>query len=113
MQIAMYDLAGFIHYGYFCSASSSPLILRGAPDYNIDNVSELTRQALQVTARKRLAQGPYLTTRVGFEPATLRRQGTETTTDPQFQCNSIIFELHMKMNSHSNIFNKLRDKRKQ
>ena len=31
-----------IHSGYFCSASSSPLLLGGAPDYGIDTVSELT-----------------------------------------------------------------------
>ena len=32
----------FIHSEYFYSASSSPLLLRGAPDYSIDTVSELT-----------------------------------------------------------------------
>jgi len=31
----------FVHYGYFCSTSSSPLLLRGVPDYSIDIVSEL------------------------------------------------------------------------
>jgi len=35
----------FIHSGYFYGASSSPLLLRGAPDYSIDTVSELTRQS--------------------------------------------------------------------
>jgi len=30
---------------YFYSASSSPLLLRGAPDYSIDTVSELTSQS--------------------------------------------------------------------
>ena len=34
----------FIHSGYFYSASSSSLLLRGAPDYSIDTVSELTRR---------------------------------------------------------------------
>jgi len=29
----------FIHSCYFYIASSSPLLLRGAPDYNIDAVS--------------------------------------------------------------------------
>ena len=32
----------FIHSGYFYSASSSPLPFRGAPDYNIATVSDLT-----------------------------------------------------------------------
>ena len=36
----------FIHSGYFYSASSSPLLLRGAPDYSIDSVLELTRQSI-------------------------------------------------------------------
>ena len=34
----------FLHSGYFYSASSSPLLLRGDPDYDIDTVSELTRR---------------------------------------------------------------------
>ena len=29
-----------------------------------------------------LAQGPYVVARVGFEPATLRTQSTELTTEP-------------------------------
>jgi len=29
-----------------------------------------------------LAQGPYVAAGVGFEPATLRTQGTELTTEP-------------------------------
>jgi len=32
----------FIDSGYFYSASSSPLLLRGVIDYSIDTVSELT-----------------------------------------------------------------------
>src|SRR6218665_2886156 len=32
----------FIHSGYFCCASSSPLLFRGAPDYSSDTMSELT-----------------------------------------------------------------------
>ena len=42
----------------------------------------LTREALQATVSEGLAQGPYVTTRVGFEPATLRTQGTELITEP-------------------------------
>ena len=29
----------FIRSGYFCGASSSPLLLRGAPNYSIDTMS--------------------------------------------------------------------------
>ena len=35
----------FIHSRYFYSASSSPLLLRGAPDYSIYTMSELTRRS--------------------------------------------------------------------
>jgi len=35
----------FIHSGYFYSASSRPLLLRGAPDYSINTVLELTRRS--------------------------------------------------------------------
>jgi len=34
-----------IHSRYLYRASSSPLLLRGAPDYSIDTVSELTRRS--------------------------------------------------------------------
>jgi len=33
------------YFGYFYSASSSPLLLRGAPVYSIDTVSELAHQS--------------------------------------------------------------------
>jgi len=35
-------VASDIHSGYFYSTSSGPLLLRGAPDYCIDTVWELT-----------------------------------------------------------------------
>src|SRR6218665_1047172 len=38
-------LHSFIHSGYFCNASSSQLLLRGAPNYSIYTASELTRQS--------------------------------------------------------------------
>jgi len=37
-----------IHSGYFNSAYSSPLLLRGVPDYSIDIVSELKRPSATV-----------------------------------------------------------------
>src|SRR6218665_1626495 len=78
----------FIHSlmccGYFYSASSSPLLLRGIPDYSNDTVSELTRRsAAGKTTSEGLAQVPYVAARVGFEPATFRTQGTEPTTKPR------------------------------
>src|SRR6218665_3575577 len=47
----------FIHSRCFCSASSSPLQLRGAPNYST-TVSELTRRS--ATVIEGLAQGPYM-----------------------------------------------------
>ena len=35
----------FIHSGHFYSASSSPLLLRGAPDYSTDTVSKFHTKA--------------------------------------------------------------------
>ena len=35
----------FIHFGYFYSASSSPLLLRDIHVYSIDTVLELTRRS--------------------------------------------------------------------
>src|SRR6218665_1303514 len=74
----------FIHSRYFHSTSSSPLLLRDAPDYSIDTVSKLTPQAkeLLATTSEGLAQGPYIAARVGFEPVTFWTQGTEPTTEP-------------------------------
>ena len=35
----------FIHFRYFSTASSGLLLSRGAPDYSIDTVSELTHRS--------------------------------------------------------------------
>ena|SRR6218665_3842542 len=40
--ISMY---AFIHSGHFYSASSSPLLLRGAPDYSTNTVSEIRAES--------------------------------------------------------------------
>jgi len=73
-----------IHSWDFSSASSSPLVglLRGAPDYSSDTVSELTRRSAKETVSEGLVQGPYVAARVWFEFATFRTQGTELTTEP-------------------------------
>ena len=49
----------FIHSGYFYTASSSSILLRGTPNYSIA-VSELTCKTLQTIASEGLAQGPYV-----------------------------------------------------
>src|SRR6218665_3509577 len=72
----------FIHSGYFYSASSSPLLLRGAPDYSTNTVSEFHAEAPQATAGKGLAQGPYVAARAGVEPTTLRLKVIDSTNAP-------------------------------
>ena len=42
------------------------------PTTEIDTVWSLHAEALQATASEGLAQGPYVVTRAGFEPATLK-----------------------------------------
>src|SRR6218665_1899785 len=57
-------------------------LLRGAPDYSIDTVAELTRRSATGNCELRTCQGSYVAARMGFEPATLRTQGTEVSTEP-------------------------------
>ena len=47
---------------------------------SIDTVLEFHAEALQATVSEGLAHGPYVA--VGFEPATLRTQGNDLTTEP-------------------------------
>ena len=74
----------FIHsFGHFYSAPSSPLLLRGAPDYSTDTVSEFHAEAhRQATVGKGLAQGPYMAARAGVEPTTLRLKAIDSTKAP-------------------------------
>ena len=50
---------------------------RNTSEYSTATVPELTCEALQATASEGLAQGPYVAARVGFEPVTIRSEGTE------------------------------------
>ena len=46
MQVCVYvSMHVFIHSGHFNSAPSSPLLLRGVPDYRTDTVSEFHAKA--------------------------------------------------------------------
>src|SRR6218665_4042195 len=47
-----------------------------------DTVSEFHAAAPQATASEGLAHGPYVSARVGVEPATLRTKGDESTNEP-------------------------------
>ena len=59
----------FFHSGHFYSAPSSPLLLRGAPDYSTDTVSEFHAEAhsWQLHVIKGLAQSPYVAARARVE----------------------------------------------
>ena len=74
----------FIHSVYFYNVSSSPLLLRGASDTaSMDTVAEFHAEAPQAIVSEILAQGSYVAAaRVGFEPATLRTKGIESTNAP-------------------------------
>src|SRR6218665_2416238 len=72
----------FIHSGHFYSAPSSPLLLRGAPDYSTDTVSEFHAEAHRQLHGKGLAQGPYMAARAGVEPTTLRLRVIASTNAP-------------------------------
>ena len=77
----------FIHSSYFYSAS----LLRGAPDS--DTVSESRAEAPQTTVSEGLAQGHYVAARSGFEPATLRTNGAESTNEPPCPTNYVMYKL--------------------
>src|SRR6218665_2404020 len=70
-------LKHLFHSGYFYySASSSPLLLRGAPDAaRIPCRSVMPKSHRQLLRVKDFAQGPYEAAGAGFEPATLRMKG--------------------------------------
>src|SRR6218665_1648526 len=73
-----------IHSGHFYSAASSPLLLRGAPDYSTDTVHiGVSRRSAKATADKGLAQGPYMAARAGVEPTALRLRVIASTNAPQ------------------------------
>ena len=79
-------LCSSIYSGYFYSASSSPLTLRGAPNYSIHTVSELTCRSVTGNCEWRSREGvpevPYVVASVGLEPVTLWTEVTELTTEP-------------------------------
>src|SRR6218665_3565374 len=56
--IASYILYSFIHSGHFYSAPSSPLLLRGAPDYSTDTVLEFHADAHRQLQVKDLPKVP-------------------------------------------------------
>src|SRR6218665_3181718 len=80
----MLFIHSFSHSGYFYSASSSPLLLRGVPDTARILCRSFTPK------HHRLAQSPYVVARAGFEPTTLQMKGDESTNEPP--CPTMCFE---------------------
>ena len=54
----------FIYSGCSYSASSSPLLIRGVPDYSTDTESACYAKAPQATTSEELAPSPYVATRI-------------------------------------------------
>src|SRR6218665_1654809 len=98
--------ASFIHSGHFYSASSSPLLLGGAPDYNKDTVSEFHAEAHRQLS-KGLAQGSYVSARAGVEPTTLRLRVVDLTNVPprptHTQAGSHLFPDCIKDSEHKSL----------
>src|SRR6218665_1149914 len=71
------DSQFFIHSGCFYSVSSSPLLIRGAPD----TARIILCQSLTVKRHRQLQVEDFPkvpTWRLGFEPATIRPKGAES-----------------------------------
>src|SRR6218665_657589 len=71
----------FIPSGYFYSNSSSPLLLRGAPNYSIDTVLELTCQSATGNCERRTCPKFLHDGWSGNRTCDPRMQGTELTTE--------------------------------
>ena len=86
----------FVHSGYFYSAPTSPLLLRGAPDTaRILCRSFTPKRHVQATASEGLAQGPNVAARVEFEPTTLRTKGIQSTNEPPNLTPAVLHIFHM------------------
>src|SRR6218665_2181721 len=85
----------FIHFGHFYSAPSSPILLRGAPDYSTDNCIGVSRRSAQATVGKGLSQGPYMADRAGVEPTTLRLKAIDSTKAPPCPRNVVTYIMHI------------------
>src|SRR6218665_3835618 len=69
----------FIHSCYFYNASSSPLLLGGAPDTAWILCRSFTPKCTGNCERRTC---PYMAARVGVEPTTLQTIGIDSTNEP-------------------------------
>ena len=90
-QVEPEYIHSFIHSGHFYSAPSSPLLLRGAPDYSTDTVSEFHAEAHRQLQVKDLPKvRPYMAARAGVEPTTLRLRVIASTNAPPCPTNTCL-----------------------
>jgi len=82
----------FIHSEYLYSASSSPLLLRGASDTSRILCRIFTPKRQRETSSEGLAQGVYYAVRAGFEPATFRTKCNESINEPPCPTNHVLSE---------------------
>ena len=68
--------------------------------HSTDTVLKFHAKAPQATASEGLAQGPYVSARAEFEPATLRTKGDESTNEPPRPHNIVLIE-------HQSIYNNI------
>ena len=76
----IYYIHSFIH-----AISIAPLQVTNTQRrsrHSVDTVSKFQAEAPQATVSEGLAQGQYVAAIAGFEPATLRKKGNESTTNP-------------------------------
>src|SRR6218665_2893998 len=80
---SIFTIHSFIHLGYFYSASSSPLLLRGAADTaRILGRNFTPNPHRQLLVKNLLKAPPYVAARVAFELPTLQMKGNESTNEP-------------------------------
>src|SRR6218665_1452052 len=72
-------IESYIHSGNFYSVFSSPLLLRGAPDYSVDTVWELARRSATGNHESRTFPRSLSG---GFDRATFQTQGGTPTAEP-------------------------------
>src|SRR6218665_3945414 len=81
LNLAHSFIHSFIHSREFYSLFKSTTTKRRSR-HSMDTVSEFHAKAPQAIASEGIAQGPYVATRTGFEPTTLRSTGIDSTNRP-------------------------------
>src|SRR6218665_1241283 len=70
--------------------------------HSVDTVPEFYAEVPQATASEGLTQDPYVAAKVGFEPATLRMKGVESTNEPPHPTDHRLLSL-LRLNKLSSV----------